>query len=213
MRRSRPCQRSCTSATRVRMRAVSEEPVCVSSNSVRCAASLARPCATTWPRSRSIARTCFISAVRSPTSWSRTRCKVWTSSCASDLSATNRVVGPVAASAMASASRSSFFCALTYGRTYSGNIRRTVCPCFTRARPMWCAPQHASIATTHPGNFAPKAITVSRRIRRRSTTRPAASSPTRLQLFLPRSIPSTAIVIVPRHPSSRPPCKPSSAAQ
>ena len=50
---------------------------------------------------------------------------------------------------------------------------------------------------THPGSFSPKAITASRRMRRRSTTRPAASSPTRLQLFLPRSIPRTAIVIVP----------------
>ena len=58
-----------------------------------------------------------------------------------------------------------------------------------------------------------KAITASRRMRRRSTTRPAASSPTRLQLFLPRSIPRTAIVIVPLPSSSRLPCKPSSAVR
>ena len=32
----------------------------------------------------------------------------------------------LAASTIASASRSSFFCALTYGRTYSGDVRRTV---------------------------------------------------------------------------------------
>jgi hypothetical protein len=32
-------------------------------------------------------------------------------------------------------------------------------------------------------------------------------------VFLPRSIPSTAIVIVPLHLSSRPPCKPCSGAR
>src|SRR4051794_18267335 len=55
----------------------------------------------------------FVSEVRCPTSRSRTRCRTCTSSCASLLSATNRIVGRVAASAIASASRSSFFCALT----------------------------------------------------------------------------------------------------
>ena len=44
------------------------------------------------------------------------------------LHSTKRIVGRVAASAIASASRSSFFCAFTYGRTYSGDIRRTSCP-------------------------------------------------------------------------------------
>ena len=99
------------------------------------------------------------------------------------------------------------------GRTYSGDINRTVWPCSMRVRPMWWAPQHASMATMQAGSFAPKAIRLSRRIRRRSTTRPVASSPTRLQLFLPRSIPRTAIVIVSLHPSSRPPCNLSSAAR
>lgn len=64
---------------------------------------------------------------------------------------------------------------------------------------MWCAPQQASMATTQVGNLPANAITVSRRIRRRSTILPASSSPTRLQLFFPKSTPSTAIRIV--HPS------------
>jgi hypothetical protein len=42
------------------------------------------------------------------------------------------------------------------------------------------------------GSLAFRPTIVSRRARRRSTTAPVASRPTRLQLFLPRSIPSTA---------------------
>ena len=38
------------------------------------------------------------------------------------------IVGRVAASAIASASRSSFLCDFTYGFTYSGGISRTLCP-------------------------------------------------------------------------------------
>ena len=52
------------------------------------------------------------------------------------------------------------------GRTYSGDIRRSVWPCAASVLPMWCAPQHASIATMQVG--AEKATTVSRRMRRRS---------------------------------------------
>ncbi|MBB4003654.1 hypothetical protein GGR03_002735 [Aurantimonas endophytica] len=40
----------------------------------------------------------------------------------------NRMVGRVAASAIAFASRSSVFCTLTSGCTYSGNISRTSWP-------------------------------------------------------------------------------------
>ena len=60
-----------------------------------------------------IALNWFISAVRSPTSRSRARWSVCISSCSSLFNATKRIVGRVAASAMASASRSSFFCAFT----------------------------------------------------------------------------------------------------
>src|SRR5215218_5815183 len=63
-------------------------------------------------------------------------------------------------------------------------------------RPRWCAPQQASIPTTQRGSPAANLMTPSRLRRRRRTTRPAASSPTTLQLFLPRSIPSTAICMV-----------------
>jgi hypothetical protein len=65
------------------------------------------------PRSSRIARSGFISRVRPVTSRDRARCSVCWSSCAADFSATKRIVGRVAASAIASASRSSFFCAFT----------------------------------------------------------------------------------------------------
>jgi hypothetical protein len=41
------------------------------------------------------------------------------------------MVGGVAASAIAAASRPSFFCAFTSGWTYSGAISRTSWPCAT----------------------------------------------------------------------------------
>src|SRR5512133_3489367 len=48
----------------------------------------------------------------------------------------------------------------------------------------------------HGASFAANAITVSRLARRRKTTAPAASRPTRLQTFLPRSTPKTAILMI-----------------
>lgn len=53
---------------------------------------------------------------------------------------------------------------------------------------------HTSLGWMTPVEYASAAayvMTVSRRIRRRTTTLPVASSPTTLQLFLPRSIPRT----------------------
>jgi len=70
-----------------------------------------------------------------------------------------------------------------------------------RALKKCVADQHASIATMQVGSLAEKAITLSRRMRRRTTTLPDASSPTKLQLFLPRSIPRTAICMGPLHSS------------
>jgi hypothetical protein len=55
----------------------------------------------------------LINAVRWPTRRDLARCRICASSCASLLSSTKRIVGRVAASAIASASRSSFFCAFT----------------------------------------------------------------------------------------------------
>src|SRR5438270_89319 len=52
---------------------------------------------------------------------------------ASTLGGAKRIVGRVDASAIASVSRSSFLCAFTYGRTYSGGISRTWCPCASAA--------------------------------------------------------------------------------
>jgi hypothetical protein len=68
-------------------------------------------------------------------------------------------------------------------------------PWFAITRPRWCAPQHASIATTQAGSFSAKAAMLSGRIRRRLITAPVPSRPTTLQLFLPKSIPRTAICI------------------
>ncbi len=45
---------------------------------------------------------------------------------------------------------------------------------------------------THAGSVLVKTGMFYGRLRRRLTTAPVASSPTRLQLFLPRSIPRTA---------------------
>src|SRR3954466_3803056 len=50
---------------------------------------------------------------------------------------------------------------------------------------------------TQAGSLAPSRTTPSRVSRRRRTTRPLSSRPATLQLFLPRSIPRTVIVIVP----------------
>ena len=49
----------------------------------------------------------------------------------------------------------------------------------------------AGIGKSQPGVSAARAAIPSRRMRRRSSTRPAASMPTTLQLFLPRLTPST----------------------
>src|SRR4051794_21649247 len=73
-----------------------------------------------------MARSWFIKAVRSPTSRSRARWRVCMSSCSELLRATKRMVGRVAASAIASATRSSFLCAFTYGRTYLQHASKVV---------------------------------------------------------------------------------------
>ncbi len=48
-----------------------------------------------------------------------------------------------------------------------------------------------TVVTRNLYEFRDCEVTVSRRIRRRTTTLPVASRPTTLQLFLPRSIPRT----------------------
>gem|GEM_PF-2138258 len=67
-----------------------------------------RPVPTRMPRSIRKPRPWLIKRVLSDTRRSRARCRAWRSSCSSDLIATNDIVGRVAASAIASASRSSF---------------------------------------------------------------------------------------------------------
>ena len=63
--------------------------------------------------------------VRLPTKRSRTRCKACKSICSQDLISTNRIVGRVTASAMASASRASFLFDFTNGLTNCAGIIRT----------------------------------------------------------------------------------------
>jgi hypothetical protein len=53
------------------------------------------------------------------------------------------------------------------------------------------------------GSLLANATKLSRVILRRSTTAPCISSPATLQLFLPRSIPSTAIGVLVIHPLLR----------
>jgi hypothetical protein len=100
------------SSISVRIRTLSVERACSSGRS-RCFASLWRPCGTVMPRSSRIARNWLIRAVRSPTRRSRARCSVCMSSCSPLFISTKRMVGRVAASPIPSASRPSFFCALT----------------------------------------------------------------------------------------------------
>jgi len=64
-----------------------------------------------------------------------TRCGVGTSGCSSLLSSTKAMVGRDDVSAIASASRPSFLCTFTRGRTYSGDMSRTWWPCATSVRP------------------------------------------------------------------------------
>src|SRR5262245_17643671 len=82
------------------------------------------PWRTAMPRSSRKARIWLITLVRWQTSRSRTRCSAWRSSWSTVLMATNFMVGRSTASAIASASRRSFFCPFEYGRTYRAGINR-----------------------------------------------------------------------------------------
>src|SRR5215467_10956491 len=86
------------------------------------------PCRTATPRSSRKARIWLMTPVRWLTNRSRTRCNDCRSSCSADLVATNFIVGRCTASAIASASRKSFFCPLEYGRTYLAGINRVSWP-------------------------------------------------------------------------------------
>jgi hypothetical protein len=67
---------------------------------------------------------CIISADRAFISRSRTRCSTCRSCCATDLTATQCLVGRVIASAMASVARRAFVCAFLYGVTHCGSHQR-----------------------------------------------------------------------------------------
>src|SRR5437660_11005850 len=78
-----------------------------------------------------------------------------------------------------------------------GGHQPATCPCATSCRPRWCAPQQASIATVHVSSCAVNGNTDARFMRRRKITAPVSSRPAKLQRFLPRSMPSTTILMAP----------------
>ena len=107
MRRSSSVHCARMSSTSLIRRALRPTHSPSSNSATSFCSSLRRPCATMIPRSNKMARSWLISAVRSATRRSRARCSVCRSSCSWHFSSTRRMVGRVAASAMASASRSS----------------------------------------------------------------------------------------------------------
>src|SRR6516164_5508248 len=86
------------------------------------------PCRIATPRSSRKARIWLMIPVRWLTNRSRTRCSACRSSCSAVFVATNFIVGRCTASAIASASRKSFFCPFEYGRTYFAGISRASWP-------------------------------------------------------------------------------------
>jgi hypothetical protein len=72
------------------------------------------PCRTAMPRSNRKARIWLMMPLRWLTNRSRTRCSACKSSCSAVLVATNFIIGRCTASAIASASRKSFFCPFEY---------------------------------------------------------------------------------------------------
>jgi hypothetical protein len=94
----------------------SERVARIPGNSVR---KKRNPWRTATPRSNRKARIWLMMPVRWPTSRSRTRCSACKSSWSTVLVATNFIVGRCTASAIASASRKSFFCPFEYGARIS----------------------------------------------------------------------------------------------
>ena len=90
-------------------------------------------------------------AVRSPTNPCRARCSVSTDCCSMFLIGTNRMLGQLTASQIASASAASCLLPFTYGLTNCGAIRRTAWPWACSRRAQKCAPPHASMPIRHGG--------------------------------------------------------------
>ena len=85
----------------------------------------AMPVGAITPYSARCPRNALTVWVRWRTRSSRVRYAIAAACCASDFTATNRIVGRVAASAIASASAMSFCCRFTNGFTYAGGINVT----------------------------------------------------------------------------------------
>src|SRR4051794_5744083 len=88
-----------------------------SSTSATRLSTCAGPCGTTWPYSARCPRKALMHCVRCRTSRSRARNTTVFACCASSFTGTKRIPGRCAASQIASASATSFFCRLTKGFT------------------------------------------------------------------------------------------------
>src|SRR6266851_4348954 len=103
------------------------------------------------------------------------------------------MVGRVTASAMASASRLSFLCDLTYGLTHGGAMSFTSWPDARKRLAQSCAPPQASRPMSTIGSFARKGSRSCRDKRLRNTIFPVLSIPTACNTCFARSIPRTVI--------------------
>ena len=148
-----------------------------------------RPRAATNPNSARFPRSALIVWVRWRTKRSRVRNSIAPAWLASVLTATNRMVGRLAASLIASASATSFFCRFTYGLTKIGAISRTACPSLAASRPQWCAVPQASIATMQVGWLARNGRSCARETFLRNTTVPSAAAPCSWNTRFARSMP------------------------
>ena len=114
------------------------------------------------------------------------------------LTGTKRIFGREAASHTAAASLASFLPprpSMRYGVTKLAEMSLASSPSAISLRPQWCAPEHASIATRHPGgSCAHQAMNLSRANALHVTTWPCASIAYTWITRLARSTPTRTII-------------------
>src|SRR5215218_9634947 len=113
--------------------------------------------------------------------------------CSAVFTGTNRIVGRLIASQIASASAASFLPRLTYGLASCGAISFTSCPNDCSRRAQWCEPPQASRATTVGGSLPKKVIRSWRRSLLRRTGSSAAFTPCSWKTCFDVSIPMRII--------------------
>src|SRR5229473_3353800 len=131
----------------------------------------------------------FGSCVRRRISASRVPASMSAACCPAVFTGTNRIVGRLIASQIASASAASFLFRFTYGLTYCGGKRTTSCPSFCNSRAQWCAAPQASSPTLVGSSFAKNSRNCRRRSVLRSTGRSAESTPCSTKTLLDVSTP------------------------